>query len=133
MTIAAREVDGLSDRDRAIVACLAAGKTPTEAAAELGVSAPTIYRRMSDPAFRAALAVAKAAGWAGEVSELRREFRRSVAHMVRVRDDESVHDATRMRAAVAICELSLRLTKEIDYDSRLAALELLAAGEAGAR
>jgi hypothetical protein len=124
MTSTELSTDTLSDRDRAMIAGLASGKTPTEAAAELGISAPTVYRRLSDPAFTAQLAVAKATAWAPEASELRREFRRSVAHMVTVRDNPDVHDGTRLRAAQAICDLALRVAESTDRDVRLAALEL---------
>jgi hypothetical protein len=127
VTIAEQEADELSERDLALIAAIASGRTVTEAAAELGISAPTAYRRLGDPAFAARLATAKAANWSPESTELRSEFRRSVAHMVATRDDENVHASTRLRAAQAICDLALRVTKEVELAARVAALEQLAA------
>ena len=39
-------------RDTALILALAAGSTPTEAAAKTGLSRRTVYRRLDDPGFR---------------------------------------------------------------------------------
>ncbi len=115
-------IEQTDDRDGQLVALLAAGNSPTQAAASIGCSATTVYRRLANEAFVSRLAVAKSQRWAPAAAVLRVEFDKSVTHMVAVRDNDAVAHSTRLRAAQAICELALKVAQVTDTDQQIAAI-----------
>ncbi|AMV24127.1 hypothetical protein VT84_07000 [Gemmata sp. SH-PL17] len=123
----------LSMRDEALVALLAEGKTPVQAAAELGVGHATVYRALARPDVRVALATARGAHWSESVTTLKREFRSSVDVLREIRDDTNQPAMVRMRAALALADLALRTCKVTDEDVRLTVLEQIAADHRGQR
>jgi len=114
---------GLDEVDIALIAALAAGASTTEAATAASVSATTAYRRMQSAAFRAALAEAKAGRWKPDAERLREEVSLSIARLVELRDSSTTHASTKLRAAVAIVELAIRLHELVNLLPRLAAIE----------
>ena len=123
MTIAEQVQSGLDVTDIAIIEALSAGASTTDAATAAGVSAATAYRRMARANFRVALAEARAGLWKPDAEKLRAEVSKSIDRLVAIRDDESAHKSTLIRAAVAIIELALKLHETVEVESRLAAIE----------
>jgi hypothetical protein len=109
--------------DELIIAALASGRTATEAAAAVGVSTQTIYRRMKDPEFRAAVGRARAEVWVDDARRFREQVPRSLATLVELRDNPDAHDSTRARCAIAIVDLAAKFHELTDVAVRLAALE----------
>jgi hypothetical protein len=114
-------------RDDRLVEMLATGYSVAEAAAAVGCAVSTIYRKLSIPGFAAKLAAARAERWRPRESRLLTEFDKSVDAMIAIRDDETVHNSTRLRAAQAIAELALRVSKVTSFDEETAKLQHMAA------
>jgi len=116
-------VHEIDDTDGALVALIVAGNTPTAAATTLGLAASTIYRRMRGPAFRLALAEARAGLWNPQCEALHEAANGSIATMIEIRDSEEHPAAVRLKASVAIIELAVRLHSIINVETRLVVLE----------
>src|SRR5262245_39948484 len=115
----ARQLDVTDD---GLIAAIVAGKTTTEAAAAVGLSATMTYRRMRRPGFRAALAEARAERWREPAEYPRREVRRSIETLVALRDGDG-HPSTRLRAAVSIIEQATKLHELVEVLPRHSVLE----------
>lgn len=114
---------GLDSVDVALIAALAAGASTTDAATAAFVSATTAYRRMQRPEFQAALAEAKAGRWKPSAERLREEVANSIDRMVALRDSETTHASTKLRAAETLITLALKLHEVVDVLPRMAAIE----------
>lgn len=120
----AEQIDvGLDATDCAIIAAIVAGASTTDSATAAGVSATTVYRRMSRPAFRVALAEARAGLWKPDAERLRSEVAKSIDRLAAIRDDEEAHDSTRLRAAETLITLAVRMHDLVEVQPRLAAVE----------
>ncbi|AMV28816.1 hypothetical protein VT84_30765 [Gemmata sp. SH-PL17] len=106
-----------------LIEALAAGKTATEAAAEVGVSVSTVYRYMRDATFRASVSARRGDMWAPDAELLRSEVRNSIRRLIALRDSPLTHDSTQLRASIAIIELATQIKKITDDEPRLAAIE----------
>lgn len=123
MTITEQVELGLDNTDLGLIAALASGVAITDAAAQLGVSAPTAYRRQRKPGFRVALAQARALKWLPDAERFRTEVGKSLDALVSVRDAAATSAAVRVRASVSIVELALALHENVDVNARLEDVE----------
>src|SRR5262245_41599683 len=124
---------GLDAIDVALITALTGGKSITEAAAEIGISATTAYRRHASQAFRVALADAMAGRWKPHAARLHGEVSKSLDRLIALRDDERVHPSTRLKAIESIFNLLFKLTEIVEIEPRLTALELQAAEQRSGR
>lgn len=118
----------LSAKDELLVSLLTAGTTPTAAATQVGCGVSTVYRRLREPGFKAALHAARAGLWQPDAERLRGEVSRSIDRLVLLRDSERSHPSTQLRAAVAIIDLATKLHDLVDTGPRIAALEAALTG-----
>lgn len=118
-------------QERAIRALLTS-KNVGEAAAAIGVSERTLYRWLTDPAFRAALSVAE-----GDLLDA------ATRRLLTLQDDAigafedvltggpDVTDTARLRAAQAVLDYLLKLREMRSVEERLTALEAKVRGDNG--
>lgn len=110
------------EKDDLIAAALACGRTWKEAAAAAGVSESTVGRRMADPGFRRAVADLRAAVIDRTFGLLSEALADGVAGLhLAATDGES--EGVRLRACVAILELTLRYREQCDLAERVRRLE----------
>src|SRR5262245_29953417 len=110
MTTTGELIDsGLDPVDLALIAALAGGASTTQAATAACVSVTTAYRRATSPAFRAALAEAKAGRWQPSADLLRDEVLNSIKRLVALRDSETASPTIQLRASESIVTLALKL------------------------
>ena len=112
---------GRKSADEALAAALAAGQTVESAAAAAHVSESTAYRRLKDDAFRA------------RVAEIRKQFVGTAAAKLANTMTEAVDvlrellksgsEGIRLRAAVAVCEQTVRLTELHELQEQVAELD----------
>lgn len=95
----------------------------SEAAKKVGISRATAQRWLREEAFQAALAEAQRRVAAETIQKLLSEQSRSVDVIVSLRDSSTPKDAVRLRAALAIVELGLKLRETLELETRLDALE----------
>ena len=116
---------GRSGADTVLIGALAAGSTAAEAARSAGISLRTVRRRLSDPAFVGQIDEAKA-DLLGQV--LDRISGAAVAAVETLMNlmDPSTPSATRLGAARAVLDCSVRLRGERDLQRHLAEMELKA-------
>ena len=120
-----------SPEDALMIEALVAGKSHSEVAAVGGVSTQTVYRRLRDPRFRAAVSEGRARLWLPDADRLRREVSKSIDTLVAIRDNERTQDRTRAGVAKDIIELAVKLHEKVDTEPRLAAIENELADKAG--
>ena len=118
--------NGLTPKQRRMIAELLAQPTQRAALAAAGVGASTLHRwRTDEPAFVAALAAARRDLFADGYAKLLSEQARNLEELARLRDNGET-ESTRLRAAVAL-EQSLVRRYELltlsDLEARLSALE----------
>ena len=104
--LAAGELD---DRDRALVALLASGQSKTEAAAQLGVSVETAYRRSRKPAFRAALSDARRAAFARPAANALAVLPLGIERLKSIVSDDEAPLSAVIRATEALANITVRL------------------------
>jgi hypothetical protein len=108
--------------DAELVLALACGASHENAAQKAGVSRRTVYRRLSDPAFRA------------QVTELRAEMLRRMAGMftaagmaavktLTTLQDSATSESVRLGAARAVIDLGCKIRENVEVTERLEALE----------
>ena len=115
-----------ANADEIIVAALAAGRTLQEAAETAGVSARTVSRRFTDPAFKARIqaicgeTIGRALGRMADgmtiAADVLRELLKAEAENVR------------LGAARALLDLGLKLREHTETEERIVALENQIAG-----
>jgi hypothetical protein len=110
-----------------LVLALACGATPEQAGQKAGVSVRTVYRRLTETAFRA------------QVRDLRAEMLErtaamlSAASLVSVKtltklQESAVSESVRLGAARSTIELGCKMREAVDFDERLTALEARSQG-----
>jgi hypothetical protein len=108
--------------DTELVLALAYGATPEQAAQKAGVSLRTVYRRLTETAFRA------------QVQDLRAEMLRRMAGMLTAAglvsvktltklQESAVSESVRLGAARSTIELGCKIRESVDFNERLEALE----------
>ena len=105
-----------------LVAALAGGATIAEAAERGGVSQRTVYRRLEDADFRAAVQQARAELVTQAVARLAEAGGEAVATL-RALLGEGTPPAVRLGAARAVLELGTRLRESEELERRLSELE----------
>jgi hypothetical protein len=120
---------GRKNADAALLAALTAGKATEDAAAAVGVSPRTAYRRLADPAFRQRLAEAQAQLVAQALGKVTASATAAAATLERLLTAES--ETVRLGAARTILELGTKVRENSDLAARMQALEHLLAGHNG--
>jgi HEAT repeat protein len=114
-----------SGADQTLAAALAAGQTVTAAAAAAAMSEQTAYRRLSEPAFRQhvdALRSALLSTAAGRLADGMLPAVDVLRALLASRKED-----VRLRAAVKVIELGLKVAELADLEHRVAELERRAA------
>jgi hypothetical protein len=120
---------GRINADAALLAALTAGKATEDAAAAVGVSARTAYRRLADPAFRQRLAEAQAQLVAQALGKVMASATAAATTLEQLLTAES--ETVRLGAARTILELGTKVRENSDLAARLQALERLLAEHNG--
>lgn len=119
--------DRTRNRDLAAVA-LAGGKTAKEAAVVAGVSERTVFHWLSDPSFKQRVSELRGemVGAAlGRLSDGLCAAADALNELVKQQDPD-----VKLKAAVKVIELALRVREQVEIESRLAAVERVIQGEA---
>jgi hypothetical protein len=112
-----------------LVLALACGASPEQAAQKTGVSVRTVYRRLTEAAFRA------------QVRDLRAEMLERTAAMLTAAglgsvrtltklQESAVSESVRLGAARSTLELGCKMREAVDFEGRLTALEARTEGPA---
>lgn len=117
------QIDTISIEDRTLINCILSTRTMTDAAKSAKVSRATLYRRLADPAFLAALDTAKANVLANLTDELERLSLASVRRLWSYIEDETADDKTVIRACGLALTHAARYRENFDLRVRLEALE----------
>jgi hypothetical protein len=120
---------GRKNADAALIVALVTGKAAEEAAAAVGVSARTAYRRLADPAFRQRLAEAQAQLVAQALGKVTAAATAAAATLEQLLAAES--ETVRLGAARTILELGTKVREGSDLGARMQALERLLAEHSG--
>ena len=113
---------GKQHADQIILLALACGATPETAARQAGVSERTVHRRLADPKFRQKLEQLRTDMMQRTASGLAAAGSESVRTLLDLQK-ASVPPATRLGAAKAVLEMSMKLREMTDLKERIAALE----------
>jgi hypothetical protein len=108
--------------DLSLIVALACGASPEQAAQRTGLGLRTVYRRLADTAFRAA------------VDEARQEMARRTANMLNAAglgavktladlQERATSESVRLGAAKAVIEQGRKSREALEWHDRLAALE----------
>ena len=117
--------------DAALVAAIASGATVADAASLAGVSERTVRRRLSNPAFCGELSRARSAmleSTIGILADASTEAARTLRGLLAA----NVAPNVRLRAAMAVIDLTRELTEERDLEERVTRLELALEPDASA-
>jgi hypothetical protein len=106
----------------ALLAALACGATAENAARAAGVCERTVYRRLTDPAFRKQLDALRADMVQRTANMLSAAALESVKTLLTLQK-EAPSPAVRLGAAKAVLELSIRMRESSELLMRIAALE----------
>lgn len=110
-------------RDLEIIKCLLTTRTHSDAAKCAKCGERTIYRRLADPSFAAALAAERAKILANITDELERLSLASVRRLWAYIEDETADDKTVLRACGLALANAARYRENTDLRQRLEALE----------
>ena len=113
--------EDLSPRQIAALPHLASARSATEAARRAGIGRTTLYRWLSDPAFRQHLATLRE-----EIDELTRaKVKHMAVQALQVIQDSFDNESsqTRLRAAIAALDVFKNVIRDQDVDRRLGWLE----------
>lgn len=113
----------LDDRDKGLVAALAAGATMDEAAVRVGLCTRQAYRRARRPLFKAALSEARTRRWVPASDYLLTQVERICRQLVTIADDATVRADIRLKAMMGVVGLATGLHKLVTEGTSLAALE----------
>jgi hypothetical protein len=107
--------------DARIIAALAGGATREDAARQAGVGVATVYRRLTEPGFRAAVQQARGEMVSQSVGTLARIASAAAITLGLLLKAES--ESVRLGAARAILELGCKLRESEELEARIQALE----------
>ena len=111
-----------SRQERTILALLE-HPTHEKAAAALGISAVTLWRRMQNPEFIEAYRKARREAFSQSVIRLQHASAAAVGTLLRIMTDREAPAASRVRAADVVLQTALRGMEIEDIEARLANLE----------
>lgn len=117
------DLSELEDFDVLLCTALLRGTTYPEAAKVAGCSRSTVARRMSDPTFRRRLDQLRIDAFARTTDRIVAEAMASVESISDIRSDANAPVSVRLRAAIALLELSLKYRTASDLDDRLRSIE----------
>ncbi|HWB07951.1 MAG TPA: helix-turn-helix domain-containing protein [Pirellulales bacterium] len=125
------EQHGRSAGDDELILALAAGATVREAAAQVGVSERTAYRRLADADFRRAVTEARERIFDAVRGRLAGLASKAAETLERLMESDKPAEA--LRAAKAVLELGPRLREATEREERVSRLEDAAAEENGSQ
>lgn len=115
--------DHLSAKQQKCIAALLSEPTVTAAAAKVGVGERTVHTWLGEPAFADAYRTARREAVRVAIGRLQQVSAGAVAVLVNVMADKTTPAATRVNAAKAVIEYSLKSVELEDLEQRIAALE----------
>jgi hypothetical protein len=115
-----------SRREDRMILALLEHATVEKAAIAAGVSEATMWRRIKEPAFQAAVRQARRDAFNRAIARLQQAGSAAVATLLRIMCDSKMPGATRVRAAVSVLELAFRGMELEDMQGRIQRLEELA-------
>lgn len=115
--------DALTPRQLRILRALLTKNTVTAAAGAAGVGESTVYRALSDPVFRAALAQAEGEAVAAAGRKLVNLAESALNVLSDVLADPTTPAPTRVRAAETILTNLMKFREIVAFETRLDALE----------
>jgi len=121
--------DALTPRQLRILRALLTKNTVTAAAAVAGVGESTVYRTLSDPVFRAALAQAEGEAVAAAGRRLATLAENALDTVAAVMSNPQAPDAVRVRAAEVVLAHLLKYREIVTFENRLTDLERQMRGE----
>ena len=113
----------LTPKKRLFVGALAVSATVKSAAQSVGVGERTAWRYMGDPAVRAAIAERQSAVLAQVTDGVLSDMSAARELLLKMMGDPAVSDGVRVRAALGVLEVGLRLFEMISLNDRVAELE----------
>lgn len=113
----------ISPEQAQLIEALFSSKNRKAAAVACGISTPTMYRWMANPAFQQALADAERQTVKDAVTRLTAEMGRSIDTLIELRQDGVRADAVRLKSAVALIQLGREMRESMLIEERLEALE----------
>lgn len=117
----------LSREQAATLDALLEARSKTEAAARLGISRATLYRRLRDPDLKEAYRMARSEALADATARLELGAEVAVAALLSIVTDTTAPAYARITAAGKVLELAYRAHELEDLEGRIAALEEVAA------
>ena len=114
---------GLSQEQSETLEALLSSNTKEEAAAKLGISRSTLYRRLADAELKAAYRAARSEAIAGASARLQLAAETAVAALVDIVTDGSVNPHVRVTAARGLLEMAYKSFELEDLEARLEELE----------
>jgi hypothetical protein len=115
-----------SRREDRMILALLEHATVEKAAIAAGVSEATMWRRIKEPAFQAAVRQARRDAFNRAIARLQQAGSAAVGTLLRIMCDSKMPGATRVRAAVSVLELAFRGMELEDMQGRIQRLEELA-------
>lgn len=113
----------LSKKKELAIAAVLKNPTLKDAAREVGISEPTLWRWMQIPAFQAALKEAKKQAVSGAVSKLSQICDEAVKNLRAIMNDKAAPPSARVSAAKTVLDSGLKGIELDDLETRLTALE----------
>jgi hypothetical protein len=110
-----------------LVLALACGATPEQAAQKAGVSVRTVYRRLTEAAFRAQVRDLRAGMLERTAAMLTAAGVVSVKTLTKLQES-AVSESVRLGAARSTLQLGGKMRESVDFDERLTALEARSQG-----
>lgn len=119
----APNTDRLTARQRAFVAGLAAGLTPVDAGAAVGVSERTARRYMAEPKVRAAIRQAQDDALGDVTRKLNADSRRMLDVLLSIARDTETAAGVRVSACRAWLDVAFKARELLDLAERMGELE----------
>lgn len=115
--------DKLTPRQRRFVGALAVSTTVEGAAIAAHIGHSTAWRYLGDPVVRAAIAARQSAVLSQVTDGVLSDMSRARTLLVSMMDDPKATDGVRVRAALGVLEVGLRLFEMISLSDRVGELE----------
>jgi len=119
----ARLGDKLTTKQEGAIVALLASPSIAEAAKKVGIGTRTLFRWLQDPAFREAYRDARRETVSHAIAMLQAGAMEAVETLRNVMRDAEANAATKVSAAKAVLELSIKAVEVEDLEARIAALE----------
>ncbi len=113
----------ITSKQRKAIEALAGGTTNEQAAIYAGVTERTIYKWHIDPAFSQALTDASGVILSDTIRALTASAVSAVETLKTIAEDKAEKGSTRVSAARAILDSTIRLKEIIEFEKRITALE----------